>query len=142
MSDSPTVRVKLQFEIDNAPDGVDQDLINELLHNYMHYWDEGRYHFEAEVISRALNNVFSHLVKRSVSMIFNKRYTVYGYSEKHRQSRNDWIKNKVDDALKEMQDRYFLGNIYSHMFDNGSSDQWLGDVQEKYRYKQQPRDWR
>ena len=135
MSDSPTVRVKLQFEIDNAPDGVDQDLINELLHNYMHYWDEGRYHFEAEVISRALNNVFSHLVKRSVSMIFNKRYTVYGYSEKHRQSRNDWINNKVDDALKEMEDKRFIrNNYYRHLLDDGE-EVWLNDVQEQYRYK-------
>ena len=142
MSDSPTVRVKLQFEIDNAPDGVDQDLINELLHNYMHYWDEGRYHFEAEVISRALNNVFSHLVKRSVSMIFSKRYTVYGYSEKHRQSRNDWINNKVDDALKEMEDKRFIrNNYYRHLLDDGE-EVWLDDVQEKYRYKHQPRDWR
>jgi len=142
MSDRPTVRVKLQFEIDNAPDGVDQDLINELLHNYMHYWDEGRYNFEAEVISQALNNVFSHLVKRSVSMIFSKRYTVYGYSEKHRQSRNDWINNKVDDALKEMEDKRFIrNNYYRHLLDDGE-EVWLDDVQEKYRYKHQPRDWR
>ena len=142
MSDSPTVRVKLQFEIDNAPDGVDQDLINELLHNYMHYWDDGRYNFEAEVISQALNNVFSHLVKRSVSMIFSKRYTVYGYSEKHRQSRNDWINNKVDDALKEMEDKRFIrNNYYRHLLDDGE-EVWLDDVQEKYRYKHQPRDWR
>tara|TARA_B100000745_G_scaffold270094_1_gene196877 strand:- start:2446 stop:2871 length:426 start_codon:yes stop_codon:yes gene_type:complete len=141
MSDSPTVRVKLQFEIANAPDGVDQDLINELLHNYMHYWDEGRYNFEAEVISQALNNVFSRLVKRSVSMIFSKRYTVYGYSEKHRQSRNDWINNKVDDALKEMEDRRFIRNNYRHLLDDGE-EVWLDDVQEKYRYKHQPRDWR
>ena len=142
MSDRPTVRVKLQFEIDNAPDGVDQDLINELLHNYMHQWDDGRYNFEAEVISQALNNVFSHLVKRSVSMIFSKRYTVYGYSEKHRQSRNDWINNKVDDALKEMEDKRFIrNNYYRHLLDDGE-EVWLGDVQEKYRYKHQPRDWR
>ena len=141
MSNRPTVRVKLQFEIDNAPDGVDQDLINELLHNYMHYWDEGRYNFEAEVISQALNNVFSRLVKRSVSMIFSKRYTVYGYSEKHRQSRNDWINNKVDDALKEMEDRRFIRNNYRHLLDDGE-EVWLDDVQEKYRYKHQPRDWR
>ena len=142
MSDRPTVRVKLQFEIANAPDGVDQDLINELLHNYMHYWDEGRYNFEAEVISQALNNVFSHLVKRSVSMIFSKRYTVYGYSEKHRQSRNDWINNKVDDALKEMEDKRFIrNNYYRHLLDDGE-EVWLDDVQEKYRYKHQPRDWR
>ena len=142
MNDRPTVRVKLQFEIDNAPDGVDQDLINELLHNYMHYWDEGRYNFEAEVISQALNNVFSRLVKRSVSMIFSKRYTVYGYSEKHRQSRNDWIKNKVDDALKEMEDKRFIrNNYYRHLLDDGE-EVWLDDVQEKYRYKHQPRDWR
>ena len=142
MSDSPTVRVKLQFEIANAPDGVDQDLINELLHNYMHYWDEGRYNFEAEVISQALNNVFSRLVKRSVSMIFSKRYTVYGYSEKHRQSRNDWINNKVDDALKEMEDKRFIrNNYYRHLLDDGE-EVWLDDVQEKYRYKHQPRDWR
>ena len=142
MSDRPTVRVKLQFEIDNAPDGVDQDLINELLHNYMHQWDDGRYNFEAEVISQALNNVFSHLVKRSVSMIFSKRYTVYGYSEKHRQSRNDWINNKVDDALKEMEDKRFIrNNYYRHLLDDGE-EVWLDDVQEKYRYKHQPRDWR
>ena len=142
MSNRPTVRVKLQFEIDNAPDGVDQDLINELLHNYMHQWDDGRYNFEAEVISQALNNVFSHLVKRSVSMIFSKRYTVYGYSEKHRQSRNDWINNKVDDALKEMEDKRFIrNNYYRHLLDDGE-EVWLGDVQEKYRYKHQPRDWR
>ena len=142
MSDSPTVRVKIQFEIDNAPDGVDQDLINELLHNYMHQWDDGRYNFEAEVISQALNNVFSHLVKRSVSMIFSKRYTVYGYSEKHRQSRNDWINNKVDDALKEMEDKRFIrNNYYRHLLDDGE-EVWLDDVQEKYRYKHQPRDWR
>ena len=142
MSDRPTVRVKLQFEIDNAPDGVDQDLINELLHNYMHQWDDGRYNFEAEVISQALNNVFSHLVKRSVSMIFSKRYTVYGYSEKHRQSRNDWINNKVDDALKEMEDKRFIrNNYYRHLLDDGE-EVWLDDVQKKYRYKHQPRDWR
>jgi hypothetical protein len=142
MSYSPTVRIKLQFEIDNAPDGVDQDLINELLHNYMHSSLDHRYNFEAEVISQALNNVFSNLVKRSVTIIFSKRYSVYGYSEKHRQSRNDWIRNKVDDALKEMKKDRFIRNNYTHLLINDGGEVWKGDVQEKYRHEYQPRDWR
>ena len=90
----PTYRVKIEFEIANAPDGVNQDEINKKLQSYLTDYDDGRYNHRAEVVSEQLNYLFDQIVYRSV------KGTTY----------------------EKLYDKGFLGNGLQHVF--CTEEQW------------------
>ena len=90
----PTYRVKIEVEIANAPDGVDQDEINKKLQSFLTTYDDGRYNYMAEVVSEQLNNMFDWLVYKSVK----------------------------DTTYKKLCDERFIKNSHQHIF--CTKEQW------------------